>query len=103
MTHTDAIPRPQPRKAFLVLFFIEVWERFGYYGMASLMVLYMVERLDLGDAQADLIWGAFSALVYSMPMLGGYVGDRILGARRTLVLGAIALGLGYVLLSIPLT
>ncbi|MDE2460726.1 MAG: oligopeptide:H+ symporter [Gammaproteobacteria bacterium] len=103
MTHTDAIPRPQPRKAFLVLFFVEVWERFGYYGMASLMVLYMVERLDLGDAQADLIWGAFSALVYSMPMLGGYVGDRVLGARRTLVLGAITLGLGYLLLSVPLT
>src|SRR5574337_844558 len=103
MTPADAMYRPQPRKAFLVLFAIEIWERFGYYGMASLMVLYMVEHLGMGDARADLIWGAFSALVYSMPMLGGYVGDRILGARRTLVLGAIALGLGYVLLSIPLT
>ena len=103
MTPADAMPRPQPRKAFLVLFAIEIWERFGYYGMASLMVLYMVERLGMGDTRADLIWGAFSALVYSMPMLGGYVGDRILGARRTLVLGAMALGLGYVLLSVPLT
>ena len=92
-----------PRKAFLVLFFIEIWERFGYYGMASLMVLYMVERLGLRDARADMIWGAFSALVYSMPMLGGYVGDRILGARRTMVLGAITLGLGYVMLSVPLS
>lgn len=91
-----------PRKAFAVLFFIEIWERFGYYGMASLMVLYMVERLGLTDARADIIWGAFSALVYSMPMLGGYVGDRILGARRTMILGAMTLGLGYVLLSIPL-
>lgn len=91
-----------PRKAFFVLFFIEIWERFGYYGMASLMVLYMVERLGFGDARADIIWGAFSALVYSMPMLGGYVGDRVLGARRTLVLGATTLGLGYVLLSIPM-
>ncbi|MGH8313390.1 MAG: hypothetical protein ACRER9_08920, partial [Gammaproteobacteria bacterium] len=43
--------RPQPRKAFLVLFAIEIWERFGYYGMASLMVLYMVERLGMGDAR----------------------------------------------------
>ena len=92
-----------PKKAFLVLFFIEIWERFGYYGMASLMVLYMVERLDFTDAHTDIIWGTFSALVYSMPMLGGYLGDRVLGARRTLVLGAITLGLGYVLLSIPLT
>ncbi|MBU6469934.1 MAG: oligopeptide:H+ symporter [Gammaproteobacteria bacterium] len=103
MTPADVMSRPQPRKAFLVLFAIEIWERFGYYGMASLMVLYMVERLGMGDARADLIWGAFSALVYSMPMLGGYVGDRVLGARRTLVLGAITLGLGYVLLSVPLT
>jgi POT family proton-dependent oligopeptide transporter len=92
-----------PRKAFLVLFFVEIWERFGYYGMASIMVLYMVERLRLPDERADLIWGAFSALVYSMPMLGGYVGDRVLGARRTLVLGATTLGLGYVMLSIPLS
>ncbi len=99
---TTSIDR-HPRKAFLVLFFIEIWERFGYYGMASLMVLYMVERLGFADAQTDIIWGAFSALVYSMPMLGGYLGDRVLGARRTLVLGAITLGLGYLLLSIPLT
>ena len=94
--------RREPRKAFLVLFFIEVWERFGYYGMASVMVLYMIERLGFADAKADIIWGAFSALVYSMPMFGGYLGDRVLGAKRTMVLGAIALGLGYVLLSIPM-
>ncbi|MGH8160807.1 MAG: peptide MFS transporter, partial [Gammaproteobacteria bacterium] len=91
-----------PKKAFVVLAFIEVWERFGYYGMTALMVLYMVEHLGLGDARADTIWGAFSALVYCMPMLGGYIGDRVLGARRTLVLGAIGLGLGYILLSIPM-
>ncbi|HEV2206968.1 MAG TPA: oligopeptide:H+ symporter, partial [Candidatus Acidoferrales bacterium] len=91
-----------PRKAFVVLFFIEIWERFGYYGMASIMVLYMVQRLGLADARADIIWGAFSGLVYSTPMLGGYVGDRLLGARRTLVLGALTLALGYIALSIPL-
>ncbi len=91
-----------PRKAFVVLFFIEIWERFGYYGMASIMVLYMVERLRMADARADIIWGAFSGLVYSTPMLGGYVGDRLLGARRTLVLGAVTLALGYIALSIPL-
>ncbi|HTU33430.1 MAG TPA: oligopeptide:H+ symporter [Candidatus Acidoferrum sp.] len=91
-----------PRKAFVVLFFIEIWERFGYYGIASLMVLYMVQRLGLADARADVIWGAFSGLAYSTPMLGGYVGDRLLGARRTLVLGAVTLALGYIVLSIPL-
>jgi proton-dependent oligopeptide transporter, POT family len=99
---TSAVIDRHPKKAFLVLFFIEIWERFGYYGMASLMVLYMVEHLGFGDARSDIIWGTFSAMVYSMPMLGGYIGDRILGARRTLVLGAITLGFGYLLLSVPL-
>jgi len=102
MTSSHSETDLHPRKAFFALFFIEIWERFGYYGIASLMVLYMVERLGLGDARADIIWGAFSALAYSMPMLGGYIGDRVLGARRTLVLGAVTLGLGYLLLSIPL-
>lgn len=102
MTSSASRTDRHPRKAFFVLFFVEIWERFGYYGIASLLVLYMVQRLGVGDTRADVIWGAFSALVYSMPMLGGYIGDRVLGARRTLVLGAITLGLGYLLLSIPL-
>lgn len=85
-----------------MLFFIEVWERFGYYGMASLLVLYMVQQRHFDDAHADIVWGAFSALVYSMPMLGGYLGDHVLGLRRTMVLGATTLGLGYLLLSLPL-
>ena len=102
MTSSAVETDRHPRKAFFALFFIEIWERFGYYGIASLMVLYMVEHLGLGDARADIIWGAFSALAYSMPMLGGYIGDRVLGARRTLVLGAVTLGLGYLLLAVPL-
>jgi POT family proton-dependent oligopeptide transporter len=102
MTSSASQVDRHPRKAFLVLFSVEIWERFGYYGIASLLVLYMVQRRGMGDARADIIWGAFSALACSMPMLGGYIGDRILGARRTLVLGAITLALGYLLLSIPL-
>ena len=100
-TPSTAVER-HPRRAFLVLFFIEIWERFGNYGMASIMVLYMVERLSLADARADIIWGAFSGLVYSTPMLGGYIGDRLLGARRTLVLGATTLALGYLAPPMPL-
>lgn len=97
-----APPGARPRRAFAVLFLVEIWERFGYYGMGSIMVLYLVEQLGWRDARADAVWGAFSALVYAMPIAGGYVGDRVLGARRTLVLGAAALGLGYVLLAVPL-
>ncbi len=90
-----------PNKAFLVLFLMEVWERFGYYGMASLLVLYMVQQRGFDDTRADIVWGAFSALVYSMPILGGYIGDHVLGLRRTMVLGAATLGVGYLLLSLP--
>ncbi|MGH9468369.1 MAG: peptide MFS transporter, partial [Terriglobales bacterium] len=100
-TQAPAAPA-HPRRAFAVLFAIEIWERFGYYGMASIMVLYMVERLGWADARADVIWGAFSALVYAMPMVGGWLGDSVLGARRTLLLGAAALGLGYLVLALPL-
>jgi proton-dependent oligopeptide transporter, POT family len=102
MIADHATTERHPNKAFLVLFCVEIWERFGYYGMGSLLVLYMVQQRGFGDARADIIWGAFSALVYSMPMLGGYLGDRVLGLRRTLVLGATTLGLGYLLLSVPL-
>jgi POT family proton-dependent oligopeptide transporter len=101
VTDTAATKR-HPNRAFLVLFCIEIWERFGYYGMASLLVLYMVQQRGFGDARADTVWGAFSALVYAMPMLGGYLGDHVLGLRRTMVLGATTLALGYLLLSIPL-
>ena len=102
MISDHATVERHPNKAFAVLFCVEIWERFGYYGMASLLVLYMVQQRRFDDARADVIWGSFSAMVYSMPMLGGYLGDHVLGLRRTLVLGATTLGLGYLLLSIPL-
>jgi POT family proton-dependent oligopeptide transporter len=94
----------QPRarsKAFRTIFLIELWERFGYYGMAALLVLFMVQRLGFDDARANLTWGAFAALVYAMPAIGGWVGDRILGTRRTLLLGTAALALGYALMAVP--
>lgn len=93
-------PTSRPR-AFTTLFLIEMWERFGFYGMAALLVLYMVEGLGFDDTRASLTWGAFAALVYATPAAGGWIGDRVLGARRTMVLGALILALGYVLLSLP--
>jgi POT family proton-dependent oligopeptide transporter len=78
-----------------------MWERFGYYGMGALLVLYMVERLGFGDARANLTWGAFTALVYAAPSIGGWVGDKILGTRRTMLFGAIVLSFGYGMLALP--
>ncbi|AAO90085.2 oligopeptide:H+ symporter [Coxiella burnetii] len=88
-------------KPFYLIFFIEIWERFGYYGVQALLVLYMVERLGYQDSHADFLFAAFSALVFLLPCLGGYVGDKLLGTKRTILLGAIVLALGYLLLSLP--
>ena len=88
-------------KPFYLVFFIEIWERFGYYGVQALLVLYMVQRLNFQDNHADFLFAAFSALVFLLPCLGGYVGDRVLGTRRTILLGAVVLSLGYLLLSMP--
>jgi POT family proton-dependent oligopeptide transporter len=97
--NTQALP--SRTRAFSTLFLIEMWERFGYYGMQVLMVVFMVEYLGFADARANLTWGAMAAMVYTTPIVGGWLGDRILGARRTTMLGAIVLGLGYALLAVP--
>ena len=89
------------RKSFTTVFLIELWERFGYYGMQALIVYFMVQRLGFSDDRANLVWGAAAALIYVSPAIGGWVGDKILGTKRTMVLGAIILTLGYALMAVP--
>ena len=93
--------RPSQTKSFSTIFLIEMWERFGYYGMAALLVLFMVQKLGYDDERANLTWGAFTALVYAAPAIGGWIGDKVLGARRSMTIGATILALGYLLLSVP--
>lgn len=97
---TTVTKHPQP-KAFYVIFFVEMWERFGYYGLQALFVLYLSQAMHFSDSMAYGTFAAFAALVYASPILGGYVADRLLGYQRTLMLGAAALTLGYTLLAIP--
>lgn len=92
---------PSKRRAFGALFLIEMWERFGYYGMQVLIVIFTIEYLGFADTRANLTWGAFAAMTYATPLLGGWVGDKVLGARRTTMVGAIVLAAGYALLSVP--
>ena len=94
-------PPVSQTRSFSTVFLIEMWERFGYYGMAALLVLYMVQGLGFEDTKASLTWGAFAALVYASPAVGGWIGDKVLGSRRTMTLGAMILALGYILLSLP--
>jgi len=80
---------------------IELWERFGYYGMQALIVYFMVQRLGFDDVRANLVWGAAAALIYVSPAIGGWIGDKILGTKRTMVWGAVILTLGYALMAVP--
>jgi len=102
------------------LAFTEAWERFSYYGMQSLLVLYMVKYLLLpgriehvaafesvrrfyggldGQALASAIFGTYTALVYLTPILGGFLADRLLGRRRTVLLGALTMAAGHFLMA----
>ena len=90
-------------RSFTTVFLIELWERFGYYGMQALIVYFLVQRLGFDDTRATLVWGAAAALIYVAPAIGGWVGDRVLGTRRSMVIGAIILSLGYALMAIPTT
>ena len=77
-----------------VLFFVEMWERFCYFGMRGLLVLYLTKSLLLGDEQAFAIYGAYTALVYMAPVLGGRIADKLLGYRLAIMLGAIMMAIG---------
>ncbi|MGA9852449.1 MAG: oligopeptide:H+ symporter [Gammaproteobacteria bacterium] len=92
---------PSRTLGFTTLFLIEMWERFGYYGMTAVVVLFMVQKLDYTDDRANLTYSAFAAMAYAIPALGGWIGDRVLGSRRTALLGAIMLAIGYIMLAIP--
>lgn len=88
-------------RALWVLFFTEMWERFSFYGMRALLIVYTTSVLMFPDAEANMQYGAYNALVYAMPLLGGWVADRYLGFRKSIVLGGILMALGHLVLAIP--
>ena len=88
-----------PRGLFM-LFYAEMWERFSYYGMRALLILYLTRFWLFSDGQANVIYGAYTALVYITPVLGGYLADRWLGQRKAVVYGGLVLALGHVLMAV---
>ncbi|MCB2078785.1 MAG: peptide MFS transporter [Novosphingobium sp.] len=128
---TPELDLPEHDKAFLghpkglgYLAFTEAWERFSFYGMQALLVLYMVKHLLLpgnvesvagieqlraiyggmdGQPFASAIFGTYAASVYLTPILGGWLADRVLGKRRTVLLGAITMALGHFLMAFNVT
>ena len=81
-----------------VLFSAEMWERFCYYTMRGLLTLYLVKALAMGDKRAFAIYGAYTALVYAAPVLGGLIADKILGYRRAVILGGVMMAIGEFLI-----
>ena len=88
-----------PRGLF-VLFFAEMWERFSYYGMRALLIFYLTKHWLFDDGKANLIYGAYTSLVYITPVLGGYLADRYLGQRKAVAFGALLLTFGHCLMAV---
>ncbi len=86
-----------PRGLYL-LFFTEMWERFSYYGMRAIFILYMTKALLMDNALASNIYGSFTGLVYLTPLLGGYISDRFWGNRRSILVGGLLMAAGQFLM-----
>src|SRR4028118_538060 len=88
-----AAPKGHP-KGLYVLFATEMWERFSYYGMRAILVLFLINALQYEEAFASNIYGSYTSLVYLTPLVGGYIADRFWGNRNAIVLGGILMALG---------
>ena len=86
-----------PRGLYM-LFFAEMWERFSYYGMRALLVLYLTKHWLFSDGDASMVYGAYTALVYITPVIGGYLADKYLGQRKAVLYGAVLLTFGHFLM-----
>jgi len=84
-----------------LLFMTEMWERFSYYGMRALLVLYLVNSLQWDTARAAGLYGTYTMLVYLTPMIGGYLADRYIGTHRALLIGGAVIASGHFVLAIP--
>lgn len=100
MENTQLTKSGQPKQLYL-LFFSEMWERFSYYGMKALLITYMTTQLHFDDPKAYAIFGSYTALVYTMPMFGGFLADRFIGYQRAIMFGGLMMMIGHFILAIP--
>jgi len=87
-----------PRGLFL-LFFAEMWERFSYYGMRAILVLYLTKHFLFAEQPAYAIYGAYTSLVYITPIIGGYIADRYLGPRKAVLAGGVFIAIGHLMIA----
>ena len=93
-------------RGLATLFFTEMWERFSYYGMRALLILFMVASVEKGGlgfgvAKSGAIYGLYTAMVYLVSLPGGWIADRILGQRRAVLYGGIVIALGHFSMAVP--
>ena len=90
-------------KGLYLLFFTELWERFSYYGMRAILILYMTKLwiengLNIPESSATLIYGFFTGFVYFTPIIGGWIADRFIGQRNAITIGGITMFIGQLVL-----
>ena len=95
----DEMIKSHPRGIY-ILFFTEMWERFSYYGMRAILILYLVKYFNYSDEFAGSVYGAYTGLVYLTPILGGYIADRFIGFKNAIFLGGILMMCGHISLAI---
>ena len=93
----QAVKQSHP-KGLWVLFGTEMWERFNFYGMRTILTLFIINALMMSEEQSSIIYGGFLGLCYLTPMLGGFIADRFLGNRLCIILGGLMMATGQMLL-----
>ena len=88
-------------RSLSTLFFTEMWERFSYYGMRALLVLYLVNSLNYSESEALHIYAVYTGLVYLTPLIGGYLADRFLGTQKSIFIGGLTMMIGHFLMVFP--
>jgi len=92
--------RPGHPKEIWILFVVEMWERFSYYGMRSLLIFYMTKQFLFGDEKSYAVYGSYAALIYLTPVFGGIIADRLLGYRKAITVGALLMAAGHFCMAI---
>lgn len=85
-------------KGLYVLFATEMWERFNYYGMRAILILFMTKALLYNDAFASNLYGSYTGLIYLSPLIGGYIADRYWGNKRSILIGGLVMAIGEFIL-----
>lgn len=101
MTKSDSATWFGHPRGLTILFLTETWEKFSFFGMRALLVYYMTKELLISQQSASLIYGVYTASVYLTPIIGGFVSDRWLGRRRSIIAGGTIMAAGHFMMALP--